>query len=164
MARGALAAAEKELLSGSRVSLRPGVVGGQIVRVYPRGKRLQLPIGESKRRHPAGRSILDQISNLSLAAASQAATVDERGSPIPAFPALAVATLAALLELLFGLAEIHTLSARSLTKRLHCRQSGRTSKPGISHQLPHAAPDPLRAHVIHEASRCRYRPANRRAA
>jgi hypothetical protein len=137
MACRALAAAQEKLLSGSRVSRWPGVVCGQIVRVYPRGKRLQFQFGESKRRHPAGRSILDHVSNLTFIAASQAATVDQSWSPIPAFSTLAVATLAALLELFFGLAEISTLGARILTKCLDRCQSDRTSKRGINRPLPH---------------------------
>jgi len=105
--------------------------------VYPRRKRLQLPLGESKRRHPAGCSVLDHVLNLTFVAASQAATVDERGGPIPAFSTLAVATLTALLELFFGLAEIRTLSARNLTKSLDRCHGGRTSKRAINRPLPH---------------------------
>src|SRR5260370_18067634 len=130
MACRALAAAQKKLLPGSRVSHWPGVVCGQIVRVYPCGKRLQFRLSERKRRHPAGRSILDHVSNLTFVATSQAATVDQSGSPISAFSTLTVATLAALLELFFTLAEIGTLSVRNLTKSLDRRQSAGTHKRG----------------------------------
>ncbi len=132
MAHRALAAAEKKLLPGSRVSTGSGVICGQIARVYPRCKRLQFRLGESKRRHPAWCSVLDQVSNLTFVAASQATAVDQRGSPIPGFSALAVATLTALRELFFGLAEIWRL-----TKSLDRCQSGRTSKSGKNRPLPH---------------------------
>jgi hypothetical protein len=107
-----LATAEEKLFPGSRVSRRLGVICGQIVRVYPCGKRLQFRLSERKRGHPAGRSILDHVSNLTFVAASQAATVNESGCPISAFSTLTVATLTALLKLFFGLAEIRTLTTR----------------------------------------------------
>jgi hypothetical protein len=120
MARRALAAAEKQLLPGSCVSSGPGVIGGQIMRVYPGGQRLQFPLGESKCRHPAGCSVLDYVSNLTFGAASQATAVDECRSPVASFSTLTMATLAALFELFFSLAEIRTLSPRprNLTKGL----------------------------------------------
>jgi|SRR5579864_1436152 len=105
--------------------------------MHPRRNRLQLPLGESKWWHPAGRSVFDQVSNLSFAAASQAAAVDQRRGPIPAFSTLAVASLTELLELLFGLAEIDTLSSRNLGTSLNCCQSGRTSERDVRRPLPH---------------------------
>jgi hypothetical protein len=48
-----------------------------------------------------------------------------------------VATLAALRELFFGLAEICTVTAQNLTKSLDRSQRGCTSKRGINRQPPH---------------------------
>jgi hypothetical protein len=104
--------------------------------VYPSGKQLQFWPGESKRRHPARRSVPDHISNLTFVAASQAAAVDQRGSPVTAFSALAVATFTALLKLF--LAEFRTLRARNLAKSLDRSQSRRhSSKRDINRTLSH---------------------------
>src|SRR5215831_9798684 len=136
MARRALAAAKEKLLPRSRVSRGPCVMCGQITRICPRRNRLQLPLGESKRRHSAGCSVFDQVSNLTFVAASQAAAVDQCRGPISAFSALAVATLTELFELLFGLAEIRTLSSWNLsTSRDRCK-SGCAGEPDIGRPLP----------------------------
>jgi hypothetical protein len=104
--------------------------------MYPRRNRPQLPLGESKWRHPAGCPVFDEVSNLTFVAAAQAAAVDQRRGPIPAFSALAVATLTELLKLLFGSVEIITLNSWNLSTSVYRCQSGRPREDDIGRPLP----------------------------
>jgi hypothetical protein len=88
------------LLSGSHVSGGSVAICGQIERVHPRCKRLQFSIRKRKRRHPAERSIFDEIPNLTLVEAAQVAVVDERRGTIPALSTLAMTALTETLKLL----------------------------------------------------------------
>jgi hypothetical protein len=119
-----MAGTKEKLLTSSYISSGPGVICGEIARVYPGSKRVELPLGKRKRRHPAGRSILDQVLNLTFAAASHVAAIDERRGTIPALSAFAVATLTMLRKQFFGVAEIGTPCAGNLTDSLGYNQSG----------------------------------------
>ena len=94
VAGGALAVSKKELRARNCVSLWLDLPGRSVHGMDPLRKRAKLVIRKRERRHAGLRSVPDQISNLILIAASQAAVVQQRRASFCSGRTLAVAARA----------------------------------------------------------------------
>ena len=98
----ALSFAEKELLTGLRISCRLEVIRRIIERTDPSGQREQLAVGQSERRHSALRAVADQIADLILGATAEHTVVDQRRTTVRPSGRFSVTSRAELRKLLLG--------------------------------------------------------------